>query len=143
MERKVDRPERNDSDMSVDASMHPWRHYDSVCVSCIYCLGNAQTARPPVGKPSFAGSVSDSAADPGGSCSEYNVHTAQIENYWLWDHLRGPSATMPLLVMDMDEHSHQMDFGAATAKYVDAFFQNIRWDAVMARLEQARRLSNG
>jgi Fe-Mn family superoxide dismutase len=46
---------------------------------------------------------------------------------------------MPLLVMDMYEHSYQMDFGAATAKYVDAFFQNIRWETVQARLEQARK----
>src|SRR6266404_4605851 len=45
MERKVDRPEQNDSDMLVDSCMHPWRHHDSVCVTCIYCLGNAQTAR--------------------------------------------------------------------------------------------------
>src|SRR6266498_3671502 len=73
----------------------------------------------------------------------YNVHTAQAENYWLWDHLHGPPATMPLLVMDMYEHSYQMDFGAATAKYVDAFFQNIRWDVVITRLGQARRLAKG
>ena len=68
----------------------------------------------------------------------YNLHTDQIENYWLWDHLHGPQATMPLLVMDMYEHSYQMDFGAATAKYVDAFFQNIRWDSVLDRLERAK-----
>jgi superoxide dismutase, Fe-Mn family len=67
-----------------------------------------------------------------------NLHTKQIENYWLWDHLHGPAATMPLLVMDMYEHSYQMDYGAAAAKYIDAFFQNIRWEAVAARLAQAR-----
>lgn len=69
----------------------------------------------------------------------YNVHTQQIENYWLWDHLHSPAATIPLLVMDMYEHSYQIDFGAATAKYVDAFFQNIRWESVLARLEQTRK----
>jgi Fe-Mn family superoxide dismutase len=69
----------------------------------------------------------------------YNLHTQQIENYWLWDHLHGPPSTIPLLVMDMYEHSYQMDFGAATAKYIDAFFQNIRWEAVLVRLEQARK----
>ncbi len=73
----------------------------------------------------------------------YNVHTGQVENYWLWDHLHGPTSTLPLLVMDMYEHSYQMDFGAATAKYVDAFFQNIRWDAVLARLERAKNLAPG
>ena len=71
----------------------------------------------------------------------YNLHTGQIENYWLWDHLHGPAKTMPLLVMDMYEHSYQMDFGAATAKYVDAFFQNVRWESVLNRLEQARKFA--
>ncbi len=41
----------------------------------------------------------------------------------------------PLLVMDMYEHAEQMDFGTATAKYIDAFFANINWDSVMARVE--------
>jgi len=68
----------------------------------------------------------------------YNVHSGRVENYWLWDHLHGPAATMPLLVMDMYEHSYQMDYGAAAAKYIDAFFQNVRWEAVAARLAHAR-----
>jgi superoxide dismutase, Fe-Mn family len=41
---------------------------------------------------------------------------------------------VPILVMDMYEHSYQMDYGAAAAKYVDAFFQNIQWSAVAQRL---------
>ncbi|MDB5974554.1 MAG: superoxide dismutase [Nevskia sp.] len=68
----------------------------------------------------------------------FNVHTGQIENYWLWDHLHGPASTLPLLVMDMYEHSYQMDYGAAAAKYIDAFFQNIRWEAVNERLVRAQ-----
>jgi superoxide dismutase, Fe-Mn family len=69
----------------------------------------------------------------------YNAYTGQIENYWLWDHMQGAAATMPLLVMDMYEHSYRMDFGAATAKYIDAFLQNIRWEALLERMERARR----
>jgi Fe-Mn family superoxide dismutase len=68
----------------------------------------------------------------------FNTHTGQIENYWLADHAHGPAATLPLLVMDMYEHSYQMDYGAATVKYIDAFFKNIRWDAVASRMEAAR-----
>jgi Fe-Mn family superoxide dismutase len=64
----------------------------------------------------------------------FNQHTLQLENYWLADHAHGPAATTPILVMDMYEHSYQMDFGAAAAKYIDAFFQNIQWDMVAARL---------
>lgn len=64
----------------------------------------------------------------------FNVHTRQLENYWMADHAHAPAATLPILVMDMYEHSYQMDYGAAAAKYIDAFFKNIQWEAVAARL---------
>ena len=65
----------------------------------------------------------------------YNQHFQVLENYWMADHMHSPAATVPLLVLDMYEHSYQMDFGAATARYVDAFFSNINWDSVMGRIE--------
>lgn len=68
----------------------------------------------------------------------YNVHFGRIENYWMWDHMHAPAATLPLLVMDMYEHSYQMDYGAATAAYIDAFLRNIDWEVVAARLDRAR-----
>ena len=64
----------------------------------------------------------------------FNQHSRQLENYWMADHAHGPATTTPILVMDMYEHSYQMDFGAAAAKYIDAFFQNIQWDVVAARI---------
>jgi len=64
----------------------------------------------------------------------YNRHFQVLENYWMADHMHSPATTVPLLVMDMYEHSYQMDFGAATARYIDAFFANINWDSVMARV---------
>jgi Fe-Mn family superoxide dismutase len=64
----------------------------------------------------------------------WNHDTRQLENYWMADHAHRAAATVPILVMDMYEHSYQMDYGAAAAKYVDAFFQNIQWDAVAQRL---------
>jgi Fe-Mn family superoxide dismutase len=67
----------------------------------------------------------------------FNLHTRQLENYWMADHAHGPAATLPILVMDMYEHSYQMDYGAAAAKYIDAFFQNLEWAAVSARLAVA------
>jgi Fe-Mn family superoxide dismutase len=63
----------------------------------------------------------------------YNTHLDTVENYWLADHLHFPASTTPLLVMDMYEHSYQMDYGAAAAKYIDAFFQNINWTKVGQR----------
>lgn len=69
----------------------------------------------------------------------YNLHTRQLENYWLADHAHSPAATLPILVMDMYEHSYQMDYGAAAAKYIDAFFANIQWEVVAQRLEAAQK----
>lgn len=65
----------------------------------------------------------------------YNRHFQTLENNRMADHMHSPAATVPLLVMDMYEHSYQMDYGAATARYIDAFFTNINWDAVAARVE--------
>jgi len=59
----------------------------------------------------------------------YNLHSGLLENYWQWDHLHAPSATLPILVMDMYEHSSQMDYGAAAPAYLDAFFRNLHWDS--------------
>ena len=51
------------------------------------------------------------------------------------DHMHGPVAAEPLLVLDMYEHSYHMDYGAAAARYIDAFFTNINWETVAARHE--------
>jgi len=64
----------------------------------------------------------------------WNIHLQVLENYWLWDHLHSPAASVPLLVMDMYEHSYALDFGAAAAKYIDAFFANVNWEKVAQRL---------
>ena len=69
----------------------------------------------------------------------FNQHTRQLENYWMADHAHAPAATLPLLVMDMYEHSYQMDYGAAAAKYVEAFMRNVRWEAVASRMAAASR----
>jgi superoxide dismutase, Fe-Mn family len=70
----------------------------------------------------------------------YNLHTGLLENYWQWDHAHAPSATLPILVMDMYEHSYQMDYGAAAPAYVDAFFRNIHWETVAVRLDKALKV---
>jgi Fe-Mn family superoxide dismutase len=65
----------------------------------------------------------------------YNRHFHAFENYWMADHMHSPADSVPLLVMDMYEHSYQLDYGSATARYIDAFFNNINWDEVMLRIE--------
>jgi Fe-Mn family superoxide dismutase len=69
-----------------------------------------------------------------------NLHTGLLENYWQWDHLHAPAATVPILVLDMYEHSYQMDYGAAAPAYLDAFFRNIHWETVSSRLDTGLKL---
>ncbi len=46
--------------------------------------------------------------------------------------MHGSIAGLPLIVLDMYEHAFHMDYGAAAAKYVDAWFSNLDWE----RLDQ-------
>lgn len=55
------------------------------------------------------------------------------------NHTQTLATSVPLLVMDMYEHSYQIDFGAGVARYIDAFFANVNWDEVNRRLERAQR----
>ena len=68
----------------------------------------------------------------------YNLHTSEVHNYWAWDHMHSVAMGYPLLVLDMYEHAYQMDYGAAAARYVDAFMQNVNWDEVNRRAEEVR-----
>ena len=68
----------------------------------------------------------------------YNPRDNAVHNYWSSDHTQTLAWGLPLLVMDMYEHAYQMDYGANAKGYIDAFFQNINWDAVNRRAEGAR-----
>jgi Fe-Mn family superoxide dismutase len=70
----------------------------------------------------------------------FNRQFGTVENYWMADHMHSPAMTVPLLVMDMYEHSYHIDFGAAAGQYVDAFFNNINWETVLARIEALNTL---
>lgn len=70
-----------------------------------------------------------------------NFHTGELHNYWAWDHMHNAPFSRPLLVMDMYEHAYQMDYGAAAAKYVDAFMQNVNWEEVNRRFVSAQKVA--
>jgi superoxide dismutase, Fe-Mn family len=67
----------------------------------------------------------------------WNLHTRTLENYWMWDHMHSPVTSVPILVMDMYEHSYHMDYGANAGQYIDAFIRNINWNKVANRLNNA------
>jgi len=66
-----------------------------------------------------------------------NAHTGALQNYWMWDHMHAPATGMPLLVLDMYEHSYHMDYGSAAARYIDAFMHNVNWEEVDRRHSRA------
>ncbi|MDF1879986.1 superoxide dismutase [Sulfurimonas sp. MAG313] len=51
------------------------------------------------------------------------------------DHSDSVATGIPLLVMDMYEHSYHMDYGVKAGKYIDAFMGNINWKEVSSRWE--------
>jgi Fe-Mn family superoxide dismutase len=69
----------------------------------------------------------------------FNQHTKELHNYWAGDHSQSAVMGTPIFVLDLYEHAYHIDFGAAAARYVDAFFANAHWDEVQRRLEAARK----
>lgn len=59
---------------------------------------------------------------------------SKLINTWAADHTCNLAGATPILALDMYEHSYHMDFGAAAAKYVDAFMQNLNLAAASAKL---------
>lgn len=53
------------------------------------------------------------------------------------DHSDSLATGIPVLVLDMYEHSYHMDYGAKASKYIDAFIDNINWEIVFKRFRDA------
>ena len=70
---------------------------------------------------------------------DYSLLHGEVRTYWAGNHTQALAAGLPLLVMDMYEHAYAIDYGAAAPKYIDAFLQNINWDAVNKRLDAAEK----
>lgn len=70
----------------------------------------------------------------------YELMTGELRTVGSNNHTQSLTTSLPLLVMDMYEHAYALDFGAAAARYIDAFFANVQWDTVNQRLEQADRV---
>ena len=67
------------------------------------------------------------------------LDTGAIRTAASTSHTQALAAAVPLLVLDMYEHSYQMDYGAQAARYIDAFLANVQWDEVNRRYERAQR----
>jgi Fe-Mn family superoxide dismutase len=71
----------------------------------------------------------------------FELDTGALRTFWSGNHTQVLATSVPLLVMDMYEHSYHIDFGAAVARYIDAFFANVNWEEVNRRFERAQRMS--
>jgi Fe-Mn family superoxide dismutase len=67
----------------------------------------------------------------------WSSREGRLLNHWAADHTQLLAGATPVLALDMYEHSYHMDFGAKAATYVDAFMNNVRWDAVFRRYQGA------
>ncbi len=61
--------------------------------------------------------------------------TGRLLNQWINEHETGhPAGCTLILVLDVFEHAFMIDYGLKRADYIDAFFNNINWNQVEARL---------
>lgn len=70
----------------------------------------------------------------------FNFNDGRLHTYSAFDHTDNVAFGRPILVADMFEHAYQMDFGAAAAKYVDAFMQNVKWEECSRRYDEAMKI---
>src|SRR5213082_4253454 len=57
----------------------------------------------------------------------WSPRDGKLVNQWASDHCHTLAGGMPILALDMYEHSYHIDFGAKAAGYVDTFMDVINW----------------
>ena len=69
-----------------------------------------------------------------------NPNNGRLSNHWISEHQIGEVAGFnPVLVMDVWEHAFLLDYKPAERpRYIEAFFSNINWNAVDARLKTGK-----
>lgn len=83
------------------------------------------------------------AGGSGWSILAFNLHSGSLHTYWAWDHMHQAASSIPLITLDMYEHSYHMDYGTAAAKYVAAFMRNLDWEVIDARYQKVKSLKLG
>jgi len=64
-----------------------------------------------------------------------DTSSGRLINFWVNEHdTAHPAGCNPLLIMDVFEHAYMIDYGLKRADYIEAFFKNINWSAVDARI---------
>jgi len=77
------------------------------------------------------------AGGSGWTILDLDFSTGDLHIYAAGNHTQSVAFGAPLLVLDMYEHAYALDYGAAAAKYVDAFMANVAWSEVERRYARA------
>lgn len=79
----------------------------------------------------------------GWAITYYDPANGRVSNHWINLHEDGNvSGLVPLLVMDVWEHAFLLDYKPADRpKYIEAFFANVDWNVVAARLAAAKSVA--
>ncbi len=65
-----------------------------------------------------------------------DISNGRLINFWINEHdVSHPAGCLPLLIMDVFEHAFMLDYGLKRTDYIGAFFKNINWRAIEARLK--------
>jgi Fe-Mn family superoxide dismutase len=65
-----------------------------------------------------------------------DITNGKLINFWINEHdVSHPAGGNPILIMDVFEHAFMLDYGLKRADYIGAFFKNINWAIVEARLK--------
>lgn len=68
----------------------------------------------------------------------FDPESGRLANFWINEHeVNHAAGCKPLLVMDVWEHAYMLDYQLDRGKYIDAFFNNVDWNEVAARYDQA------
>jgi Fe-Mn family superoxide dismutase len=68
----------------------------------------------------------------------YLPREGRLLNQFSADDAQSLAGAVHILALDMHEHAYHMNFGATAKAYVDTFFRNIDWPALISRYERAR-----
>jgi Fe-Mn family superoxide dismutase len=67
----------------------------------------------------------------------YVPRDGTLINQYAADHSQAIAGGVPILALDMYEHSYHMDFGADAKAYVETFLRNMDWPALERRYQDA------
>lgn len=68
----------------------------------------------------------------------WSPRLGRLVNHWAADHAHGLAGGVPVLALDMYEHSYHIDFGAKAANYVEVFLTAIDWPNVLRLYGEAQ-----